>query len=349
MCRDILCERYEQPQCGEGKSEPVAVGVNNDADPTREDRSLRDEMRRLRNHKLPTVCMQAREFMDKADATGQLSAAMLNVQSLNAHQLDVTGDNVFTRAHLLILCETWTVRTVELPGYRCAAHEKWGAQRAAGVAIYIQDIGHIALCTTRADLIFDDNSMDPSVDARHIGDICAVYTRLECTPLLVVAVYVSPGHTHEAIKAFLRTRLWGHSKLPAQKRHFKGTHRTLADMPMIITGDFNVNLRNGQYQWLPNFMRDLFGMSMVSESEVPRARFETALDHVIQRGLKNVEVVKYASYFSVHRPLLCLVGNASDDEGCHGDTQCASATVERHRASHPGVTGEGKASTSAHQ
>ncbi|KAH7974932.1 hypothetical protein HPB49_021697 [Dermacentor silvarum] len=71
-----------------------------------EDRSLRDEMRRLRNHKLPTVCMRAREFMDKADATGQLSVAMLNVQSLNAHHLDVTGDNVLIRAHLLILCET---------------------------------------------------------------------------------------------------------------------------------------------------------------------------------------------------------------------------------------------------
>lgn len=74
--------------------------------------------------------------------------------------------------------------------------------------------------------------MNPSVDARHRGDICAVYTRLECTPLLVVAVYISSGQTHEAIKAFLRTCLWGHSKLPAQK-HFEGTHRTLADMPMI--------------------------------------------------------------------------------------------------------------------
>lgn len=277
--------------------------------------------------------------------------AMLNVQSLNAHHLDVTGDNVLIRAHLLILCETWTARTVDIPGYRCVAHEKRGAQRAAGVAIYIQEMGHIALCTTRADLIFD-NSMDPSVDARHIGDICAVYMRLECTPLLVVAVYVSPGHTHEAIKAFLRTRLWAHSKLPAPKQHFEGTHRTLADMPMIITGDFNVNLRNGQNQWLPNFMRDLFGMSLASESEVPTTRFGTALDHVFQRGLKNVEVLKYASYFSVHRPLLCLVANASHDEGCHGDTQCASgtsATVERDRASHTGVTGDGKASTSAHQ
>ncbi|KAH7985753.1 hypothetical protein HPB49_026285 [Dermacentor silvarum] len=123
-------------------------------------------------------------------------------------------------------------------------------------------------------------------------------------------------------------------------------------MTMIITGDFNVNLRNGQNQWLPNFMRELFVMSLASESEVPTTRFGTALDHVFQRGLKNVEVLKYASYFSVHRPLLCLVANASDDEGCHGDTQSASgtsATVERDRASHPGVTGEGKASASAHQ
>ncbi|KAH7933916.1 hypothetical protein HPB49_019076 [Dermacentor silvarum] len=126
----------------------------------------------------------------------------------------------------------------------------------------------------------------------------------------------------------------------------------LRTMPMIITGDFNVNLRNGQNQWLPNFMRDLFGMSLASESEVPTTRFGTALDHVFQGWLKNVEVLKYASYFSVHRPLLCLVANASDDEGCHGDTQCASgtsATVERDRASHPGVTGDEKASTSAHQ
>ncbi|KAL1444162.1 hypothetical protein MTO96_045648 [Rhipicephalus appendiculatus] len=309
-----------------------------------EDRSLRDEMRRLRNHKLPTVCMQARQLMHKADATGQLSVAMLNVQSLNAHQLDVTSDNVLTRAHLLILCETWSARTVDLPGYRCAAHDKRGAQRAAGVAIYIQEIGHIALCTTRADLTTDDNSMDSSVDARHIGDICAVYTRLQCTPLLVVAVYVSPGHTHEAIKAFLRTRLSGHSKLLAQKKHSEGTHHTLADMPMIIAGDFNVNLRNGQNQWLPNFMSDFFGMSLASESEVPTTRFGTALDHVFQRGLKNVEVLKYASYFTVHRPLLCLVGNASADEGSHGDTHCASgasATVERDRASHSGVTGDG--------
>lgn len=35
MCRDILCERCEQPHSGEGTSEPVVVGVDNDADPTR--------------------------------------------------------------------------------------------------------------------------------------------------------------------------------------------------------------------------------------------------------------------------------------------------------------------------
>lgn len=73
---------------------------------------------------------------DKADATGQLSVAMLSLQSLNAHQLDVTSDNVLTRAHLLILCETWTARTVDLPGYMCAEHEKREAQHAAGTAIY---------------------------------------------------------------------------------------------------------------------------------------------------------------------------------------------------------------------
>ncbi|KAH7953803.1 hypothetical protein HPB49_012437 [Dermacentor silvarum] len=35
MYRDILCERCEQPPYGEGTSEPVVVGVDNDADATR--------------------------------------------------------------------------------------------------------------------------------------------------------------------------------------------------------------------------------------------------------------------------------------------------------------------------
>ncbi|KAL1426723.1 hypothetical protein MTO96_018038 [Rhipicephalus appendiculatus] len=35
ICRDIFCERCEQPQCGEGTSEPLVMGVDNDAGPTR--------------------------------------------------------------------------------------------------------------------------------------------------------------------------------------------------------------------------------------------------------------------------------------------------------------------------
>ncbi|KAH8023143.1 hypothetical protein HPB51_011257 [Rhipicephalus microplus] len=252
----------------------------------------------------------------RTSAVGAASSSRLTIhvklsQSLNAHQLDVAGDNVLTRADVLLLCETWAARACNLPCYRCVVHEKREAQRAAGVTIYVQEIGHIALCTTPADLIFD-NYLGRGVDARHVGDICAVYTRLVCTPVLLVAAYASPGHTHEAIKAFPRTRLWGYSNLPAQK-DFVGTHCTPANMPMIIMDDLNVNLRNSLNQWLPNFMRDLFGMNMASESEVPITRFGTTLDHVFQRGLKNFEVLKYASYFSVHRPLLCLVGNASDD------------------------------------
>ncbi|KAH9366757.1 hypothetical protein HPB48_007844 [Haemaphysalis longicornis] len=186
---------------------------------------------------------------------------MLNVQSINAHHLDVAGDNL--RLH-------------KSPPAHFARNLDFAPCRITG----LQD--------TRTALIYDDDSIDASVDSHSIGDICAVCTRTEYTPLLVVGVYVPLGRTQEGIKGLL------------QKKH---AHHKLGDMPMIITGDFNVNLRDGQNQWLPAFMRDLFGISMASESKVPTTRFGSTLDHVFQRGLNNVEV-KYASYFSQTNALL---------------------------------------------
>lgn len=34
MCSEILCERCDQPKCGEGSSKQLVVAVHNDADPT---------------------------------------------------------------------------------------------------------------------------------------------------------------------------------------------------------------------------------------------------------------------------------------------------------------------------
>lgn len=63
---------------------------------------FKNELQRLRNYKLKTVCDQAKDFLSNANSTRSF-----NVQSLKAHSADLEIDTVIQTIELLFLNETW--------------------------------------------------------------------------------------------------------------------------------------------------------------------------------------------------------------------------------------------------
>lgn len=68
-------------------------------------KELQDELQRLTNHRAVTLCDELRNFVTSDDHPCILVS--LNVQSLGAHTLDISSDDVLMRADLFALSETW--------------------------------------------------------------------------------------------------------------------------------------------------------------------------------------------------------------------------------------------------
>lgn len=97
---------------------------------------LQSELQRLSNHPFETIDQL---LLQKFETRSKI-LLNLNVQSLNAHHLDITSDTVLMKASIYCFTETWNSHEsqVHCEGLRLVSQNK-RPSRTGGVAIYVKD------------------------------------------------------------------------------------------------------------------------------------------------------------------------------------------------------------------
>lgn len=157
-------------------------------------RDLRTELGRLNNHRLRTIGEDVMATI--ASNTSAVMLMSINVQSLNAHSLDITTDRVLSAVDLLALSETWMDNGTQavLAEFDCITQEKRDETRAGGVAIYQNTAASTAAVSHAIDKL--SASYDAMLgEADKYGDICAAEISVMGTRTLLFSLYISPGMT----------------------------------------------------------------------------------------------------------------------------------------------------------
>jgi hypothetical protein len=74
--------------------------------------------------------------------------------------------------------------------------------------------------------------------------------------------------------------------------------RGCVDMPVILAGDFNVNVKHNYNAELVEFMKVTFELHVLSDLSDVRTRSNTCIDMVFGRNVDNLSCMKYVSYIS---------------------------------------------------
>lgn len=288
--------------------------TNRDGDHTfyhyrgKKNRELTNEFNRLEHHRLETIVETCCDFLD---CSTSLSLCTFNTQSVNAHSLDISSDFVIQKCQLLLLSETWIGddRPFEIDGFRTVARFKRNSVRSAGVAICENNNHTDALKSAKHDLIkFDESEMSVRriVTAQDsIGDICSIETTINGKRALLVSVYISPNTSFNEIRKFFILNLLAYS--PRLKGLFNDLdEQCYYDMPIILGGDLNLDLRSTDGANFIEFMHDRLGLVLNSDLAVSTTRSSTCIDAVFSRYIEHFETKAYISYFSTHRPLLSV-------------------------------------------
>jgi hypothetical protein len=76
------------------------------------------------------------------------------------------------------------------------------------------------------------------------------------------------------------------------------------DIPIILAGDFNVNVKDNYNAELVEFTKDTFELHDLSNLSQGTTRYKSCIDMVFGRNVDNLSCLNYVSYFSCHRPNL---------------------------------------------
>lgn len=274
-----------------------AKGCNN---PKMKD--LRNELKRLENHRLRTIVDEVSDVIENSEPDSTLMS--INVQSLRAHQRDIDTDPVLSRVHLLALSETWLDDTasVELEGFTCIVQSKRAGMRAGGVAIYQNTTtpGTNLATPYALETVGADRSQEFS-DAAKYGDVCAAKVMVMGTEVLLVSVYISPGTTTKQKEWFLARNL-ARTLVPYVE----------VEMPMVVTGDFNLDIAKQNCSEFTEFMSRRLNLNLSNNAKQTTTLGGTALDLTFTRNI-NAEVTRYIAYFSYHRPMLSVLRPAASE------------------------------------
>lgn len=251
---------------------------------------LRTEQQRLNNHQLVTHSDILEEFLDSTDHSSSLIS--FNVESLNAHHLDVSTDFLLTKVDFLALSETWlnNCSNVGIEGYHCIAEFKRANVRAGGVAIFQKNSSSSTAMSHNLEQLSEEH--DPILlEADSFGDICATEVSENGIQTLFVVVYISPSATYKQKISFLIRNLFWYAK---------------QDIRIVVSGDFNIDILKPENLKFVDFMKEYLKLDLLSDPLQTTTFGRTCLDLVFGRNVLT-QSRRYVSYFSYHRPILTLV------------------------------------------
>ncbi|XP_077277313.1 uncharacterized protein LOC143905647 [Temnothorax americanus] len=269
---------------------------------------LRNELQRLGNYKLTTVCEKAKQFLCNAIN----SIMSYNVQSLRAHSADLERDTILQNINLLALNETWlnNDERLNIEGFKWITQFKRKDVRAGGVAIYEKNEAETMARPHRLMKGDGENELRLA-DADKYGDICAVQAKIDNKKCLVMSVYINPNTSMENIIDFISRNLLAYSpnvcKLGSilEKKDYN-------DTPIILAGDFNLDVSKRENEKFLELMRNKFGLHFLSNKE-STTMGGSCIDMVFTRHVDNLSCYRYISYFSYHKPIIAITTKNDDN------------------------------------
>ncbi|GFY23535.1 ATP-dependent DNA helicase [Trichonephila clavipes] len=101
---------------------------------------------------------------------------------------------------------------------------------------------------------------------------------------LIVALYISPNQKLDDIINFLH-----HSLFPYTRGGASLLRNSNNEIPMILSGDFNVTFASDKSLKLVEFLKDKLNLSMKNSPQTSTTRSCTTVDEVFTRSLISVE------------------------------------------------------------
>ncbi|CAI6350723.1 unnamed protein product [Macrosiphum euphorbiae] len=110
-----------------------------------------------------------------------------------------------------------------------------------------------------------------------IGDICSLETTINCKRTVLVSVYIFPNTPFERIKEFFVLNLMAYS--PKLKGIFEVLKKyNNHDLPMIVGGNLNLDLRGSHGTEFIEFMRTELGLELSNDIATSSSRNSTCID-----------------------------------------------------------------------
>lgn len=272
---------------------------------------LQNEFTRLSLNRLRTIGSTLLDFITRRKG---LSVYSLNCQSLRAHALDL-NDCVLKHSNILMLSETHMTneeQDIDLPNFNCIVKYKRPTFPAAGVAIYQNTADSTNIVSNFMDIHLR-NTETYGFSKSEIGEICIAQCVTEDRmEILLVAIYISPKKSVKEVISFLHRNLLMYTKGGSELLGLM-----LHEMPMILSGDFNINFASPtESVTLVDFLKEKLNLTMSNDPTQSTTRHGTTIDAVFTRFLDKFESRTFISYFSYHEPIISFL-ESSDD--CNND------------------------------
>lgn len=90
-------------------------------------------------------------------------------------------------------------------------------------------------------------------------------------------------------------------------------NKDISQLPIILSGDFNINFALEEAQPLIDFLDREFNLKMNNDRNISTTKSGSTIDAVFVRYLDKLRSKIYISYFSYHKPIVSCLENDSDD------------------------------------
>jgi endonuclease/exonuclease/phosphatase family metal-dependent hydrolase len=77
----------------------------------------------------------------------------------------------------------------------------------------------------------------------------------------------------------------------------------LNTIPIILAGDFNIELKKKENETFVTDMEETFGLKLMPNPQCSTTRSKSCTDMVFARNVDNLKCANYITYFSYHRPI----------------------------------------------
>ena len=234
---------------------------------------LQTEFKRLSLNRLQTITSVLTNFILNRKG---ISIYSLNCQSLRAHVSDL-DDGVTQNSTILLLSETWVnnEENIDIPNFHCVAKFKRPQCRAAGVAIYKNNKDTTNIISSQMDVVFS-NSQSYGFNKSSIGEICVAKCEAENgLIIIIVAIYISPNQSVNKIIEFIHENLLIYTTAGSAL-----LNRNLHQLPMILSGDFNVDFSKEKSKPLIDFLKTTLDLNMSNDPNESTTKYGTTIDGV---------------------------------------------------------------------